>query len=175
MMGGTMMRTMISALVVALSVTALLVNGAFANTDDDAMTLANFAYAEFALAIETVRKHTAQVDACLAEMDRFEAGEVFSQPIECPKLDGWRAEAAVVHGRVRPVVEALMRRAERAMTTGESLEEFDRVFAAQAELGESLEVFMIKLKQAHAQTERVRAREQEIMDELKKLFPSTAD
>ena len=42
---------------------------------------------EFFKFTRQIELHLEQLDKCLAEMDRFEAGEVFSESVECPKFD----------------------------------------------------------------------------------------
>ena len=108
---------------------------------------------EFKKFNKTLERHIEQLDKCLAEMDRFEAGEFLLEPIECPAFD-----------KMRRRVPALLEDIKLVMVSYR-----DRLIATQQSslLGSDtsvlIQIYMVKYKRAMLQNARVQKMEREFL------------
>lgn len=127
--------------------------------------LDSFYAAEYKKFNEAFGKYVQQVDKCLGEMDRFEKGEVFIDPIECPKFDQIRHEAASLMEEIKVVMESHV---EWLNTLSDN--NVTKLSLPASNMTNALiQIYITKYQKALLQTKRVRKQEEEIVNEIKKL------
>ena len=130
--------------------------------------LDSFYATEFKKFNEAFEKHIQQVDKCLGEMDRFEKGDIFLDPIECPKFDKMRPEAASLLKEIKVVVESYVKWLN--ILSDETVENATKLSSPANNMTNALiQIYSTKFQKALIQTKRVRKQEEELVNEINKL------
>ena len=110
-----------------------------------------------------------QLDRCLAEMDRFEAGNVLLDPVECPRFDKLRPKAFALMEDLEPVMDSYRVTLNTLSEINYTGDAYDRPGKELEEVVALLKLFKVKFKQANVQTKRVQKLERDLMKELEDL------
>ncbi len=102
-------------------------------------------------------------------MDRYEAGNVLQDPVECPRFDKLRPKVVTLTKELQPVMDsyrATLNRLPELNYTGDAYERTDKELEEAMAL---LSLFHVKFKQAKIRSERVQKLERDIVKELEGL------
>ena len=127
--------------------------------------LDSFYFEEFNKFNMAFEKHAQQVEKCLKEMERFEKGEIFLDPQDCPKLNEMRLDAVSLLEEVQVVInsyESWLKIEFNDNATKQSFPAFEIIYA-------QITIYSTKYKKAVIQTKRVRKNEEEIANSIEEL------
>ncbi|MFQ5882347.1 MAG: hypothetical protein ACE5I9_07730 [Candidatus Methylomirabilales bacterium] len=114
-------------------------------------------------------KHIKQADKCLNEMDRFEKGEIFLEPVECPKFNQMRPKARELLGEVKIVMKSYGGALEDAIKAGAPTGIFRKTVVPMSRANSLIRIYGVKFQQAQLQSKRVQKLEKELVKELEGL------
>ncbi len=154
------------ALIFGTSVAALM-DQARAQTGHE--RLATFYFSEIHAFNLAFVKHLEQLDKCLDEMDRYEGGEVFLDPLECSAFNETRPVAGALLEDIKLIFQSYIDTLQNLTESGYAGNAYDQVMEEQMEAGALVKLYSVKFQQAKIQTERVRKAESEIVKELEGL------
>ncbi len=124
---------------------------------------------EFKQFNQVFEKHIEQLDKCLTEMDRFEAGEFLLEPMECPAFDKMRRRVSallddikLVRASYRDWLIALQRADAPDTATQQSS-------LPSSETGVLIQIYKVKYKRAMLQSARVQKMQGELVKTLRNL------
>ena len=151
------------ALIFGTSVAALM-DQARAQTGHE--RLATFYFSEIHAFNLAFVKHLEQLDKCLGEMDRFEGGEEFLDPVECSAFNEMRSVAGALLEDIQPVIQSYIDTLQIHAESGYAGNTYDQVMEEQMEANALIKLYSVKFQQAKIQTERVRKTESEFVKKL---------
>jgi len=117
-----------------------------------------------------IEKHIKQVDKCINEMDRFEKGEVFLDPVECPKLNRMLDEVLALIGNVKIVLTSYQASLIREIKKGVSEDNFPKTEAPMSRSASLMRVYSVKIQQAQLQSKRVQKLEGDLVKKFKSVW-----
>ena len=109
--------------------------------------------------------HITQIDKCLKEMDAFEKGDIFKEPIECKNFNAMRPDTASLIEEIQVVTKSYgnwLKQVPQEESSELSLTEYNNSSAL-------IEIYTVKFKKSMIQTKRVRRQEKKIVGNLNQL------
>ena len=103
----------------------------------------------------------------------FEKGEIFLEPVECPKEHEMRPGARDLLEEARLVMMSFMKTLDDALRrhveVGAPLPIFEKTNEAQSEAMALMEVYKVKFEQAQLRSRRVQKLEKELVKEIQEM------
>jgi uncharacterized protein Yka (UPF0111/DUF47 family) len=154
----------------AIGAVMLVMTSSPAHSQNADEKLAAFYESEFKAFNTKFDKIVNQLDLCLKEMDRFEAGDWLLDSVECPKFNNIQTQTEGLISSLRHTLTGFRRTLGNLMRREYSGKAYDQALVLQNHSVALMQIYLVKFNQVHDQDKRIQKLEGKITKQLEKLL-----